>query len=410
MRVTIQLDRSRGDPNTFFTSTDYVRGIIQLNLQGGDAITRITVELSGTLLGSVVAAATNPLDSTMHAVDNHKLLDLCYNLFPPPHLPISPKGFCLPTGTNAFPFQFRFPILSTCHETNNYIAHRNSTLPPSFKVQAQNSAARAEMRYWLKVKVERPGRFKYDVTEQQELNFMPLDPSLPPPMLWPVHSKNSRHLLPNAVGSGTSPPSHIGQHGEPCTVTLEATLPSPAILYTKGSLPLQIFATAKGPEPTASGPVRLRSLTVTLRTEITVTVGPNSTTWPVLHQLVNHPELEIELQHLDEPPGQLNADLWKDCVVPEVTPSFTTCTSMQQHFLVVTGGFSHGDTGPIQVIKTTINVDIHTGVKPAPDGSGEEQDESSDEETYVPWRVGSERHLGIRRRSGSISTPPPAYF
>jgi hypothetical protein len=250
---------------------------------------------------------------------------------------------------------------------------------------------------------------------------MPLDPSLPPPMLWPAHSKNSRSLLPNAVAPA-------GEHREHCMVTLEVTLPSPAILYTKGSLPLEVFAFAKGLEPRVSSPVRMRSLNVSLRTEMTVTVGPNKTTWPLLHQLIDHPDLDIEIHHLDEPPGQISPDLWKDCVVPDVTPSFTTCTSMQQHFLVITGGFSHG-AGPIQVsvyqlamshsslifsasqmIKTTINVDVLTGIKPASDGAGEAEDESSAEMTYVPWRVGSERHLGIRRRSGSISTPPPAYF
>ncbi|KAN0110798.1 hypothetical protein V8E51_007185 [Hyaloscypha variabilis] len=402
MRVTIQQVRPQGEHDNFFTSTDYVRGTIQLDLQDGDAITRITVELSGSLLGSVIAAATNPRDSTMHAVDNHKLLNLCDNLFPPPHLPISPKGFCLPNGTNIFPFQFRFPILSTCHDTNDFIAHRNTTLPPSFSVQAPNNAARAEMKYLLKVKVERPGRFKSDVTEEQEVRFMPLDPSLPPPMLWPAHSKNSRSLLPNAVAPA-------GEHREHCMVTLEVTLPSPAILYTKGSLPLEVFAFAKGLEPRVSSPVRMRSLNVSLRTEMTVTVGPNKTTWPLLHQLIDHPDLDIEIHHLDEPPGQISPDLWKDCVVPDVTPSFTTCTSMQQHFLVITGGFSHG-AGPIQMIKTTINVDVLTGIKPASDGAGEAEDESSAEMTYVPWRVGSERHLGIRHRSGSISTPPPAYF
>jgi hypothetical protein len=128
---------------------------------------------------------------------------------------------------------------------------------------------------------------------------MPLDPSLPPQMLWPVHSKNSTYLLPTAADSGVSPPSPAGQYREVCMVILEATLPSPAILYTKSSLPLQVFATTKGPESRTSSPAHLRSLPLTLRTEITVTVGPNSTTWPVLQQLVNHHKLEIELQHLD---------------------------------------------------------------------------------------------------------------
>ena len=87
-------------------------------------------------------------------------------------------------------------------------------------------------------------------------------------------------------------------------------------------------------------PIILRSLSVALLTELTVTVGPNSTTWPVSQPLVTHTDLQIELQDLDQRPGELSNEPWSEAVVPEVTPSFTTCTHMQQHFLVVTGGFS----------------------------------------------------------------------
>jgi hypothetical protein len=205
------------------------------------------------------------------------------------------------------------------------------------------------MKYWLKVKAERPGRFKSDVTEQLELKFVPLDPSLPPPMLQPASSRSSRYLLPKPVGASNSPPLSPSQQIDKCAVTLEVTLPSPAILYIKGSLPLHVSAIVKEQSAHLSQPVLLRTLSVTLRTEITMTVGPNSTTWPVFHELLNLRALEIELQGWDQNPDGLSSDLWQDCVVPDVTPSFTTCTHIQQHFLVVTGGFSYSDDGPIQV-------------------------------------------------------------
>jgi hypothetical protein len=203
------------------------------------------------------------------------------------------------------------------------------------------------MKYLLKVKVERPERFKPDVTENQEVKFMPLDPFLPTPMLQPVSSRSSRYLHPEPVSASTSLPLSAAQQICHRAVTLEVTLPSPAVLYTKGSLPLQVSAHVKGESTHISKPVLMRTFSITLQREITAAVGPNSTTWPVFQELLNLSGLEIDLQGLDQSPGRINSNLWKDCVVPDMIPSFTTCTHMQQHFLVVTGRFSFSDDGPI---------------------------------------------------------------
>ncbi|KAH9209257.1 hypothetical protein DL95DRAFT_466935 [Leptodontidium sp. 2 PMI_412] len=411
MKVAIQLDRPLADHDHPFTSTDYVRGNVILSLQRADAVSRITVVVSGNLISSVVAAATNPLDGTLHALNSHKLFEACQPVFPPPDLPISSKGFSLPKGTSVFPFVLRFPILSTCSDTNHdWIKHLNTSLPPSIKVQAPNNVASGEIKYSLKVKVERPGRFKPDLTSQLELKFIPLDPSLPPPMLSPVSARTSRSLLRTL--STTSPPLSptVLDRLDNSVVTFEASLPSPAILHTKHYLPLRIFAVIKSPSRIPGPLVVLRSIVLSLRTETIVTVGPNSTSWPSFHELINLSGLNLELDVVSAGIGELDSDLWKDAVVPEMTPSFTSCTVVQQHFLVVAGGFSYGTEGPIQTIKTSINVDIHAGMKSGT--TSPDMLEDGDEPSFVPWRVGSERHLGIMRRSDSISTdaPPPAYF
>jgi hypothetical protein len=205
------------------------------------------------------------------------------------------------------------------------------------------------MKYWLRAKVERPGRFKPDVIEQQELKFVPLDPSLPPPMLDPTMRRNSIYLLPETTVGRNSSSLSAAERADHPKVTLEVTLPSPAIIYARGSLPLKVFVFTRETSAHSPPPIVLRSLSVALLTEITVTVGPNSTTWPAFHQLVNHTALAIETQELDQPPGELSSDLWKDCVIPDTIPSFTTCTHMQQHFLVVIAGLCYGHIGRIQV-------------------------------------------------------------
>lgn len=272
-------------------------------------------------------------------------------MFPPPRLPISSKGFSLPKGSNVFSFVVRFPILSTCSDTNHdWIKHLKTTLPPSTKVQAPNNAATAEAKYSIKVKVERPGRFKPDLTTQLELKFMPLDPKLPPPMLNPVSARTSRSLLRTLSGSGSPSSSPVSERPDNSIVTIEASLPSPAVLHTGHHLPLKICAFMRYTSRSTTAQVYLRSLIVAIRTETVVTVGPNSTTWLSSDELLNLSSLDVELSEGTAVTGGVDEELWKDVLVPaDMTPSFTSCTMMQQHFLSVSGGFSYGKDGPIQV-------------------------------------------------------------
>jgi hypothetical protein len=275
-------------------------------------------------------------------------LYLCHTLFPPPDIHTSPKGFSLRKRVKTFPFQFCIPILSACDDDKITITHLNATLPPSFSVTGPNKRAISEMKYWLKVTVERPGRFKSDIIEEQELKFMPLDPSLPPPMLEPKGRKNSRNILPETTSPGASLPRSASQHWDQHKVALEVTLPSPAIIHAKRSLPFQIFVFANETSAHSPPPAILRTLSVTLLTELTVIVGPNSITWTTHHPLLSLTELRIVIRGLIQPPGALCGGLWRDCIVPDLTPSFTTCTHMQQHFIVVTAGISRGHAGRIQ--------------------------------------------------------------
>ena len=275
-------------------------------------------------------------------------MHLRHALFPPPDIHASPKGFSLQKGVRIFPFQFCIPILSACDDDKITITHLNATLPPSFSVTGPHKRAISEMKYWLKVTIERPGRFKPDIIEEQELKFIPLDPSLPPPMLEPTSRRNSRNILPETTSPGSSPPRSASQHLDQHKVALEVTLPSPAIIQAKRSLPLQIFVFANETSAHSPPPIILRTLSVTLLTELTVIVGPNSTTWAIHHPLLSLTELRIVIRELIQPPGALSGDLWRGCIVPDLTPSFTTCTHMQQHFIVVTAGISRGHAGRIQ--------------------------------------------------------------
>ncbi len=116
-------------------------------------------------------------------------------------------------------------------------------------------------------------------------------------------------LLPEPTAARTSSPLSAAERLDHRRITLEVTLQSPAMLYTKGSLPLTVHILTKKTTPDSSPRMILRSLSVALLTELTATIGPNSTTWSVSHPLVDHSELGIEIRELDHPPGELNSDL-----------------------------------------------------------------------------------------------------
>jgi hypothetical protein len=65
-------------------------------------------------------------------------------------------------------------------------------------------------------------------------------------------------------------------------------------------------------------------------------------------------------------------------------------------------------------MKTTLNVELHSGIEqqPRPSEIMTPTEESSEEQVnFVPWRIGSDRHLGIlgRRDSRTDNAPPPPY-
>lgn len=209
------------------------------------------------------------------------------------------------------------------------------------------------VNYYLRVKVLRPGRFKSNLAVKQPINFMPLDPALPPPMMEPTRIKSTRVLrfeLPSSPGvSSPSSPLVVDSR----SVTLSAALPAPAVLRIGSGLPLQVSLLAKE-GMTTTPPLFIRSLTINLLTETTVNVGPNLRTWTTWKEVVTA-DLATELNPDEE--HEVPKDLWKNAILPKsLTPSFTTCTLMQQHFIVVLVGLSYGKDGSILVtIKSNVN-------------------------------------------------------
>lgn len=192
----------------------------------------------------------------------------------------------------------------------------------------------------------RPGRFKSDIVERRVLRFVPLDPALPPPMVEPTRSKSVRNLKyevlksPGASGGGN-------QVLDVRQVTLEASLPAPAVLRIEGGLQLgATLSAALGKSITP--PLFLRSFIVNLMTEVTLDIGPNLKSWQTYKELYS--DINIEQEIVDGKQDTVPQNFSDDARIPEdVIPSFTTCTFKQEHFVVVVAGLSYGRQGHVMV-------------------------------------------------------------
>ena len=147
-----------------------------------------------------------------------KLFQFSQHLFPPPHVPLAPRGYSLSKGVYEFPFTVRFPVLSACPEPHPGSSHVVASLPPSFQFKARDQRGFAKVHYKLEVEVKRPGRLHHNGLLEHSIHFLSLDPTLPPPML----SAATRRCQ--------------GLH-----LTLEAALPSPSILFLGSAIPLRLF-------------------------------------------------------------------------------------------------------------------------------------------------------------------------
>lgn len=97
-------------------------------------------------------------------------------IFPPACITSNQNGFALSEGVHSFPFEVHFPTSSACHKPQPGIAHSKTALPPSFSFKAPKRQGSATVRYWLRVKVQRKGRYRVDPSQDQELIFAPSSP------------------------------------------------------------------------------------------------------------------------------------------------------------------------------------------------------------------------------------------
>lgn len=367
MSVRIHLD----DPHAFYTNLDFISGRIILNLSREDTISAILVKLEGESKTRMAIPEDPRLRGgdprVQYAQEYHKILYKVHQVFPSTDMtPGNPSAYTLRPGQHEYPFRFKFPFNNGCATHTKSIAfaglrlidlpdqtpykHVTKTLPPSLNGFSEE----AEIRYYIKVTVQRPSIWKGNRRSEVGLKFLPIESIRPRPSNAETFARR-----PHTFQAGLSPyarkqsvfkkkPTQLSN--TPPSVLVDARLPSPAILTCNEPIPLRILLKKQVKSPEYVFLVGLQiDLIGHTKLRAQQLVKTETGTWVVMSLA----GLSMQIDNPSDPVGTespIDSSIWDRIPLPHtVTPSFDTCNISRLYELqvIVTLGFGH--PGEIQV-------------------------------------------------------------
>ncbi|PQE21076.1 hypothetical protein CJF32_00005516 [Rutstroemia sp. NJR-2017a WRK4] len=392
MSVRIQLD----DPHTFYTNLDFISGRVILSLTNDETVSAIVVKLEGeskTILMRPMGPQyhQNPRlysqrDQRQNvAVENHKILYRVEQVFPKNNVITT---YTLRAGQHEYPFRMKLPLNNGCSDPHMQqigagsgfgglglgglqqmqYRHVKRTLPPSLT----GFPGEAEIRYYIKVTVQRPSIFKENRRFAIGFKFLPIEPPRPPPTTNETFAR--RPYLFQAASPFAKKSSLFKKKPQQLSDTapkgeVDARLPSPPILTCNKPLPLRILL-----KKTHSSPefVFLMSLQVILfgTTEVRAqdVVRMETSTWVVmslngLSIPIGSPSDEIGTETV------IDQKLWDAIPLPNtIAPSFQTCNLTRRYELEVRVGLGYGYPGDVQpqtlALPLRFSIEVYSGITP----------------------------------------------
>ncbi|KAK4179915.1 hypothetical protein QBC36DRAFT_57160 [Triangularia setosa] len=406
MSIRIALE----NPPEFYTNLDIMKGHVVLNLSRHETVGAIIVKLEGesrTALGipndnSSTGVPHREMPSAGDIIyENHKILYKVAQAFPNENSPPQAGPVILNPGQHHFPFQFKFPFNNSCGNTEAMAkiggvvnaggfapgaglfglggirvmdgtkqlmySHVTKTLPPSFT----GFPGEAEIRYYVKVTIQRPGLFKENWRYQIGLKFLPIEPPRPPksnqeayarrpfafrPRTPPSTAPPSTKKRTSFFGRSTTPqppppvggPSNSSSSTEaspatPPSIEMSARLPHPAILTCNKPIPLRLLAKKLAP---SNGEVYLVAVQIDLIGKTIVRCQDLINTELNRWVIVSRQGLSIPVSKLDDTVGTevvLPDAIWNNVPLPNtVMPSFLTCNLSREYQLEVKVGLAWG--------------------------------------------------------------------
>ncbi|EER25763.1 hypothetical protein CPC735_042070 [Coccidioides posadasii C735 delta SOWgp] len=389
MSVQIFLDK----PHAHFTNLDFITGKAVLTLTSDTPITLIAVKLEGESRTRLIAPKyphSERSDKKRTEVESHKLLYKVATLFPTAELhPLATPStyYTLSPGIYEYPFRFKFPFNNDC--INNNLSsnlnmagirlevardgnrHVKKTLPPSLS----GFPGEAEIRYYVKVTVVRPQFYKENYRGFADFKFLPIEP---PRKKEPDKETFARrqHQFKNArlvqETKGLFRKGSVGAIDDTSPapkISVDARLPSPAIITCNEPLPLRILI-KKLTEFSETLYLQLFQLELIGYTNIRAhdLVRKESSSWVI----VSRSNMNIPLGSSDDPVGKewkVDPRMWNQIPLPNsVAPSFDTCNISRTYELEVRVGISreaHTAMKPdLIVLPLRISVYVYSGVAP----------------------------------------------
>ncbi|KAJ4267468.1 hypothetical protein NW762_003575 [Fusarium torreyae] len=433
MSIRIALDNQP----EFYTNLDFIEGRIILGINRSEQIGSIVVKLegeSGTALQAPSAfdpQAMNRLPAGPQrppgsvATENHKILYKLQQVFPDDYYASSsnPYGaYPLQAGEHEFPFKFKLPINNACSDPmamskiggmanvggfggggmfgiggvrvmdgskQLYLRHVTRTLPPSLTGYPME----AEIRYYIKVTIQRPGLLKENWRYQIGLKFLPIEPPRPKPTTQEAFARRPFTFRPqtpqpekkrsslfnfgsSSAESKTTPTPEKSEDVAPApAIEISARLPHPSVLTCNKPVPLRLIAKKLNNNPEQMYLVSFQ-MDLIGRTDVRALELHNQkiNRWVVVTNsninipLTTGPEDEVG-QELVIPDH-----VWKNLPLPNtVAPSFATCNLSRRYELEVKLGVAWGKpkkgigakSAPVIILPLHFaQVEVYSGITP----------------------------------------------
>ncbi|KAL2021816.1 hypothetical protein VTK56DRAFT_6590 [Thermocarpiscus australiensis] len=403
MSIRITLD----NPPEFYTNLDIIRGQVVLTLSRPEHIGAVIVKLEGESKTALAVPAESPglgiardRNTTGDILnENHKILYKVVQAFPDDSSQLQIGPFLLNQGQHLFPFQFKFPFNNACGNPEAMArlggimnaglfgsggfrvmdgtkqlmySHVTKTLPPSFT----GFPGEAEIRYYVKVTIQRPGIFKENWRYQIGLKFQPIEPPRPPKTNQEAYARRPYTFLPRSPSPAQERKKRTsffgyldtysrrrlandaprptdgtpdGQQSEaaaaiPPSVEMSARLPHPAILTCNKPIPLRLLAKKLVP---SREHVYLVALQIDLVGRTTVRCHNLLNTEVSRWVIMSRQGLSIPVSQPEDAVGTeclVPDTLWNNIPLPNtVMPSFVTCNLSRDYQLEVKLGLAWGN-------------------------------------------------------------------
>lgn len=258
--------------------------------------------------------------------------------------------------------------------------HVKTTLPPSLN----GFPGEAEIRYYVKVTVNRPQFFKENPRAMANFTLLPIEPPRPPQADGEAYARRQHQFLENAPGvaamgkkkgffdrkdSSSSIPTSPSPSSITPRVTVDARLPNPAVLTCNQDIPLRILVKNMS-ERTKNVYMQMLQIELIGYTKVRAheVMRTESNSW-IIASMSN---MAIPMGSPADPVGTeipINAEYWSGKPIPNtVAPTFQMCNLSRFYELEVRvglgyGSYQHGED-QLVVLALRLPVKVYSGIAP----------------------------------------------